>query len=376
VRRHFREDIRNEVVQTLVPRFFADAVKQENLSVVGQPRFEELKFEDGQPLTCRATFEVYPEFELKQYKGLEVEEEPVVVTEADVEQALEEVRQRAATFEVITDRPAMLDDYVFVSYRSINTTQPDDRPVEARDSVVHLGGKGTVAAFTENLLGCRPGEVREFAVSYADDFPQKSLAGRTVSYRVEVQSIKRKNVPPLDDELAKSVSELKTLEELRARLREGLLESQRRRAERATKQKLMEQLLQMHSFPAPQALVEEELDRRIERMVAQLAAQGVDPRAVDIDWQRLREEGRAEAEKQVRTALLLAKVADLEQIEVSEEELDSVIREMAKERGEPPAALKTRLTRSGEEDRIKFARRNQKALELIYQNASITRKPS
>jgi trigger factor len=373
VRRRYRDDIRSEVVQSLLPRFLESAVKEQKWSVVGRPRFEDVKFEDDQPLICKATFEIFPEFELKPHQGLEVEEDPPTVTEVDVEKALEELRQHAATFEVVTDRPAADEDYVTLNYRGRDLKVPESQPVEARDAVVHLGGKGTVAAFTENLRGAKPGEVREFQVTYPEDYPQKSLAGKTLSYRVEVQSIKKEVVPAADDELAKSVSECSTLEELRAKLQQDLTELAKRRAEMAAKEKLVQTLLQLHEFPVPEVMVEAQLDRKLERTLAQLMAQGIDPRQADVDWHKVREEARPHAEKEVRAALLLGKIADAENLEVSEEEVDETVRQMAQERHEAPAALKTRLTREGEIDRISSTRRNQKALDFIYRNAKIIR---
>ena len=374
VRQHFRDDIRKEVVQSLVPKFFENAVKEQKWSVAGQPRFEDLKFDEDNPLTCKATFEIYPEIELKQYKELEVEEETPNVTELDIDQALDEVRDHAATFEVVSDRPAADGDYLTMSYKGYDVKAPASHPVEARDVSLQLGGKGTVTAFRENLRGSRPGEIREFEVTYPEHYPQRSLAGKTFRYRVEVQSIKHKVVPTADDDLAKSVSEFATLEELRSRLRNDLMERARRRVEMAGKEKLVQQLLHLHEFPVPEVMVEAQLDRKLQRMVTQLVSQGIDPRQTQVDWRKVREDSRPEAEKEVRALLLLSKVADAEKLEVSEEEVDEIIREMAQEAHEPPATLKTRLTREEELDTIKSTRRNQKAIEFIYRNAKITRK--
>ena len=165
--------------------------------------------------------------------------------------------------------------------------------MEARDVSIQLGGEGTVAAFSENLRGSRPGEIREFEVTYPEDYPQKSLAGKTFRYRVEVQSIKHKVVPAADDELAKSVSEFATLEELRTKLRSDLMERAKRRVEMAAKQKLVEQLLQLHEFPVPEVMVEAQLDRKLERMLSQLVSQGIDPRQAQVDWRKVREEFQA-----------------------------------------------------------------------------------
>lgn len=374
VRRHFREDIRSEVAQTLIPRFFETAIKDKKWEVVGQPQFEELKFEDDQPLTCKAAFEVFPEFELKPYKDLEVEEGDAAVTDADVEKAIEELREQAATSEVVTDRPAEDDDYVTVNYQGRDAEASQNEPVEAKEAMVHLGDKQTVAAFTENLRGAKTGEVREFPVSYPADYRQKTLAGKTLSYRVEVQSIKRKVVPSVDDELAKSVSEFQTLDELRTKLRQDLTARAQHRAEMATKQLLAEKLLQAHDFPVPEVLVSAQLDRKLERTLTQLMAQGIDPRETQVDWRKVREDAKPDAEKEVRVALLLTRVGDAEKIDLTEEEVDDLIRELAQERHITPAELKTRLTRDGKLDTLKSTRRNQKALDFIFRNARIIRK--
>jgi trigger factor len=374
VRQHYREDIRSQVVQSLVPKFFGNLVKAQKLTVVGEPRFEDLKFEDEQPLTCKVTFEVLPEIALGDYKGLETEEDPATVSDADVDQAVEELRQRAATYEVVADRPAGDEDYVLVSYQGRDVQNPGSRPLEARDAVVHLGGKGTVPAFSENLRGAKAGEAREFDVTYPEDYPQKSLAGKTFRYHVGVQSIKKKVLPAIDDELAKSVSESETLADLRAKLREDLGKRRKRQVENAAMQKLLEQLVNRRQFPVPRALVEARLDRKIEGIVTQLAGQGIDPRTTQVDWSKLREEARPEAEKEVRGSLILERVAEAEGIEVTDEEVDELICETAEERQEAPAALKTRLTREGGLDRIRSSGRNQKALEFIYRKAKIIRK--
>ena len=374
IRQHFRDDIRNEVVQALVPRFFENAVKEQKWSVVGHPHFEDLQYAEDKPLTCKATFEVFPEIELKQYKELEVEEEAPQVTEADLEQAIEEIREQAATFEVVSERPAADDDYLALNYKGYDVQAPASRPLEARDVTVQLGGQGTVAAFSENLRGSRPGDTREFEVNYPEDYRQKSLAGKTFRYRVEVLSIKHKVVPAADDELAKSVSEFATLEELRAKVRSDLMERARHRVEMAAKQKLVEELLRLHEFPVPEVMVEARLERKLERTVSQLISQGIDPRQAPLDWHKMREESRPDAEKEVRASFLLSRIADAEGLQVSEEEVDEMIREMAQEAHQPPAALKTRLTRDDELDSIKSTRRNQKAIDFIYRNAKITRK--
>ena len=371
VRRRYRDEIKSEIVQSLVPKFFREKVKDEKWSVVGQPNFEDLKFEEARPLTVKATFEVYPKFELGPYKGLEVEQEPPTVTEANIDEALEALRERLATFEVVTDRAAADDDYVIVGYQGRDLGDPAKPPIEVREGMVHLGGKGTLAAFTEHLRGAKPGDVREFEVSYPDDYPRASLKGRTLAYRVEIQAIKHKTLPALDDELAKTAGEFSTLAELRAKVRQDLEERRQGQVESGARRKLLEKLVAAHPFPVPRRLVEAQLEHKLESAVGQLMGQGIDPRQADLDWRKFREELRPGAETDVRGSLILEKIAEAEKIEVSEEEVDEAVRQISAETHEPAAALKTRLTRGEGLDRIRFTRRTQKALDFVYRNAVI-----
>ncbi|HMD99085.1 MAG TPA: trigger factor [Terriglobia bacterium] len=377
VRRRFKDEIKSEVVQALVPKFFKTSLDDRKWVVAGEPEFVDLKFPEDQPdqpLTIKATFEIYPEFELKVYKGLQLEEQPATVSEADVDQALEAVRENAAITEVVTDRPAQDGDYVSFNYQGHDAKEPDKALVEQHDALILLAGEGTHPAFTENLRGTNAGDVRTFEVTYPEDYAGRRVAGKTVIYRGRVESIKRKVLPPLDDELAKSVSDFSTLEELRAKVRKDVEDAQQRRAEKDARHGLLEKLVAAHEFPVPEILVEQQTDRRLEGLITELVRQGIDPKQTAVDWRKLREESRLEAEKDVRGRLILAKIAETEKIEVTEAEVDETIRELAAIQHETPAALKTRLTSNGGLARIESTRRTQKALDFVYNNAQIIRK--
>lgn len=376
VLRRFRGAIREEVAQTLVPRFFQDAVKEKNLAVVGDPRFEELKIEDDQPLTCKATFEIYPAIEVGDYNGIEVADERAPVTDEDVDKVLEEMRQKAATLEVVEDRPADDGDVLTVRYEGWDVKAPKVKLVEPKEGPVRLGEKHTLAEFNQNLQGTRPGDVREFEVTYPVDFPESSLARKTVRFRADVQAIKHQVAPPLDDELAKTVSNSSTLDELKMELRKQIEGQRDHEAEAAVKRKLLDTLIERVKFPVPEALVDDRLDEKLRNLAGQLIDQGVDPQRANLDWTKLRADFRAGAEKEVRGSLILEKVADAEHLEITEEEVDKAIRQLSAGSDETPAALKTRLTRNGRLARLQSGRRNQKALDLIYRNAKVVRQQS
>lgn len=375
--RRYRDVIREEVAETLLPKFFGDALKEQNLEIAGTPRFEELKFEDEKPLTCKATFEIYPLVEVNEYKGLEVSEDPITVTDADVDEAIENLREGAATFEVAENYPAGDGDMLSVSYEGRDVEASKNLLLEVKEGVVRVGEKGTLPEFSENLRGAQAGDVREFEVKYGEDFPQAKLAGKTVKFRVAVQTVRRKTLPPVDDELAKTVSDTAlTLEELRSKLRKNLEELRQREAEATARRKLMEALIEKAPFPVPETLVEERMDQKIRIMAGQLFDQGIDPRDQNLNWSKVRAGLRAEAEKDVRGGLILDKIAEAEKIELSEEETDEAIRQLAAGGEESAAALKSRLTRNGGLARLQSSRRNQKALDFVYRNAKVVRQPS
>jgi trigger factor len=374
--RRFRSAIQEEVAQTLLPRFFRDAVKEQNLPVVGDPRFEPLKFEEDRPLTAKAIFEVYPTIELGSYKGLEVIEDEPSVSDDDVSKAIENLRESATTYEVAEGRSAEEGDLLTVSYEGRDVNSLKNRLVQVKEGTVRLGAEGTLTAFTDNLRGAKAGDIHEFEVAYPADLAQKNIAGKTIKFRVEVLGVKRKVVPVLDDDFAKTVSSESTLEDLRVSLRKQIREARQKEAEAASKRKLLESLMDRQQFPIPEILTDERLNEKLRQMAGQMIDQGVDPRKAQLDWGKLREELRPAAEKDVRGTLILQRIAEAEKIEVSEEEIDDSLRQLAAGGTESPAALKTRLTRNGGLARLQSGRLSQKALDFIYHNAKVVRQLS
>jgi len=371
IRRRFRDVIEGEIAQSLFPKYLKEAVDGQKWRIAGRAQFTDVQFKDGSPASFKAVFEVYPDFELKEYKGLEVAEEVKPVTDEDVDKLLESMREDAGVLEPVTDRPAADGDWVSVSYEGRNVQSVKAPPVEVEEGLVAVGGPQTVPEFSENLRGAKEGDTREFDVTYASDFPRQELAGKTVHYSLKVLSVKRKVLPQLDDDFAKTVGKYSTFDELKAGLRARLQETQERNLERETRQKLLEKLVERHDFPVPEALLERRLDEKMETLVRQLMSQGVDPRNTSIDWRKMRSGLREAAEKDVRAALVLEKIAENEKLEVSEEEMDATLRDLAGNGAESAASLKTRLTREGEMATLRSKHLSQKALEFVYRNAQI-----
>jgi trigger factor len=370
VRQRFPEDIRSEVVEALVPRYFREEVKKRGMEPVSQPRVSELQVAEGEPLRFKASFEVMPEIEVSGYQELRAEKADTSVSDQEVEEALGRVREQHATYNAVDDRELRDGDFAQVSL--VGTPQPPEgKPVTMDDVLVEIGGATTVREFSENLRGARPGEERRFDVTYPEDFSDQRLAGRKFAYAITVKAIKQKVLPELNDEFAKEAGDFQTLPELRNKLREQLEAEKQHAAEHSAKDKLVEDLVQRHDFPVPEALIDRQVDVRLERGLRALAAQGM--RAEDMkkmDFSRLRAGQRDAAVREVKASLILKKIADQEKIEVTDEEVNQEIEALARQLQQTPEAVRARLTRDGALDRIRNRIRNDKTLDFLYRRSA------
>ena len=370
VRRRFAEEIKSEVMQSLVPETIEKAVSEKKMVPVTQPQVDKVDYAEGGPLKFRAVFEVLPEFELKDYKGLEVEIDALEVTDEDVEKTLAEMRERAATFVPVEGRAVQDGDFTVLKLTG-TAAGGGAEPIQAENVTCHIGAEETISEFNENLRGANVGEHKRFEVKYPDDYPDPKLAGKTYTYSVDVVAVKEKKLPELDDNFAKDVSDSTTIEELRAKIHQNLEAVRDHQQKEQAGEKLLEKLVTMHEFPVPQALVEHQMDVRLERVVRQLAAQGVDPRAVNVDWVTLRRRQQERAVSDVKAEMILDRVAEAEKIEVSDEDVDAELEKLAQRGGESAAALRARLTKQGSLDRMKSKLRGDRTLAWLRQNSRI-----
>ncbi len=369
IRRRFAEDIKGEVVQSLVPQRVEKAVAEQKLTPVSQPQVDKVDYSEGGPLKFRAVFEVLPEFELGNYKGLDIEVEEMKITDENVEKTLEEMRERAAAFAPVEGRAAQDND--FVELKLLGTPAGGGEPLQASSVLCHIGAEETLEAFNENLKGANVGEHKNLDVNYPADYPDAKLAGKTYHYSVEVLAIKMKKLPELNDELAKDVSDFKTLDELRTDIRMRIEQARDQRQKELVREKILAALVKSHDFPVPESLVEHQMDVRLERVVRSLAAQGVDPRAVNVDWVTLRRRQRERAAEDVKAELIVDRIASAENIDVTEEELQRELEHMAEHAGESATALRARLTKQGALDRMKAKLRSDETLDWLAQNSRI-----
>jgi trigger factor len=370
IRRRFADDIKGEVLQSLVPERVEKAVSEQKLTPVSQPKVEQLDFNDGQPLKFRAVFEVLPEFELGNYKDLKLEMPVMDVVDEDVTKTLEDMRERAAAFAPVEGRAVRDGDYV--QLKLTGAPEGEGEPLQADSVLCHIGAEETMAPFNENLRGVNIGDHKEFDVPYPADYPDAKLAGKTYHYSVDVLGIKNKKLPELNDDFAKDVSDATTLDELNKKIREGLEHQRDHKQKDLLREKVLGEIVKIHDFPVPQSLVEHQMDVRLERVVRSLAEQGVDPRAVNIDWVSLRKRNEDRAKDDVKAELIVDRIATAENIDVTEEEVEHELQHLAGHSNESAEAIRARLTKQGTLDRIKAKLRSDKTLDWLAQNARVS----
>jgi trigger factor len=372
IRQRFKEDLKSDVVEALVPKYFRKETEKLGMIPVSQPRVTDLHIHEGEPLTFKASFEVLPEIKVEGYKELRAEHPQIEVKDEEVEEALSNIRDQHATFTSVEGRQLQDGDFAQASMDG-RPKDADDKtkPVHMDEVLIEIGGKNTVPEFTANLRGANAGEEREFEVKYAEDADDKRLAGKTFIYIVKVQAIKQKNLPELNDDFAKELGEFSDLDQVRKQIRENILAERKQTSEREAKDKLVTELVKRNEFELPEALIDRQIDLRLERGLRALAAQGMKVEDMKkMDLPRLRAGQREQAMQDVKSSLLLDRIAELEGISASEDDLNREVESVARQTKQTSESVRARLTQEGGLDRIRNRIRNEKTLDFLYHQSA------
>jgi trigger factor len=367
--KNFSEDVRQKVLEKLIPQALNKQFEANNLRVVGTPNVTDLHFHDGEKVHFKAEFEVYPEFELKDYRGITIPYHDPEVTDEDVEKRIEEIRDQKATYANVDPRPLQDGDFAVMSLASLEGVEP---PVEADEMQIEIGGPDSLEGFTEALRGVSPGEEKEFEVTYPEDYGQERLAGKTVKFRAAVKGVRKKELPELNDEFAQDLGDFRTMDELRTAVRKGLFDQRQEDAQREAKDKLVEHLVNEHEFPVPEAFITRQIENRVEQRLRSLSQQGVDPKSFNLDWEKIREAQREPATREVKASLLLNRIAEKESIGATQDEVDKQVERLARQQREAFAPVRIRLEKDGTLNRIASHIQTEKTLNFLFEHATKT----
>jgi trigger factor len=378
IKTRYKSEIRSDVLRELLPEAVNNAIGEHSLAPIGEPDVQldntkALENFGDEPITVKVGVEVFPEVKLDKYKGLEAVRRTRPVTDDDVQKMLDGLREASASLQPVEDRGAEPGDTVTVNVQGKFVDEPEAEDIKADDIEIVLDGEGVQQEFTDNLLGTKADDTKSFEVAYPEDFTSKGLAGKKVQYEAQVTAVRRKELPEIDDEWAKSLgNEFDSLETLRTRVREDLEARSSSESEHRLRSEVMRKLLEAHKFEVPQTLVDQQASHRLESVVREMIGRGIDPREREVNWEGAREELKVQAEEDVRASMLLDQIAEEEKIDVSNEEIEAEIEAIATASRQSKEQVRAALTKDGGERSIAHRLRNRKALDLLIANASVT----
>lgn len=367
IQRLYADEIRHEVLNELVPKYLFKRAEEEGLVIVGTPDVRDVHFQPGDPLRFTAEFEIQPQFELLEYKGIRIPYQDPEITDEDVARRLDEIRDQKAEFVSLDPRPAADGDYAVVALESLSGADP---PIRQDELTLEIGGSETLEAFSENLRGLSPGEEKTFDVHYPEDYGQRRLAGKTVRFRARLKGLRRKELPELNDEFAQDLGDYLNLEELREAVRRSLFAERQALARQEAQEKIVDRLVEMHDFPVPETYIERQIEHNLQRYLQGLAAEGVDVTKLKIDWERLKTSQRDRAARDVKASLLLDRIAEREAIYATQDEVDREVQRIARQERQPLAAVRLRLEKEDALRRIASRIRTEKTLAFLFEHAT------
>ena len=379
VRMRYKEQIQSEVLQELFSPKVSEAIQEYNLQPLAEPHLhledaENVKANGSQPISLSVQVEVMPEIPAPEYKNLEVVRRVRPLSDEELDSIIDERRQESATLLPVEDRKSQEGDTVIVDLEGSFVGEENTEPIKADDLEIKLGDDKIEKSFTENLVGVEEDEEKEFTVSYAADFTSPMLAGKTVNYKAKIKSVGAIELPDLDDEWATSLDEdFESLQDLRSKLRGDLEASAKDEADNRLRSELIQKLIEAHEFEVPDALVDIQARNLLNNFAQDMAQRGMDLNKVEKDFiQMVYTQMQGQAERDVRGAMLLEKVAELENVEISSDEINEEIEKMAQHYRTTPEEIRTSLSKQGGEANISNSLRTRKAVEALVTNAKIT----
>jgi trigger factor len=368
VKLHFADDVRREVAEHLIPDVYRRALSEARIDPVNEPDLQDLKLEEDAPLSFTAVVEVKPTIALAEYRGVQVQHAPAPVTDADVAETLERMREQHAQFNSV-ERAAAAGDLVVVDY----TLAPQDHEPTTASGYHFVVGAGTVLPEIDAaVVGMRAGEEREISLRFADDHRTESLRGKAGTASLKLGEVKEKILPALDDEFAKALGEFDTLEAVRAEVRRQLEARQEAESRHALEDKIIEALLARHEFGVPDAMVMRQVAHQVEHTRERLRRQGVDPDGIQWDYAKVVGELRPGAEKAVRRALLLEAIAEKEAVATSDAEVEAEVEKFARASQRPAPAVRRMMEKSGDLAALQHGLRERKTLDLLVEHARVS----
>jgi trigger factor len=368
VERHYAAEIETEVMNKLITTSYLQALEEHNLSPVEVPSITNISpFDKASPLNFTAVVEVRPQFELGAYEGIEVKDEPMDVTEEELNQTLDRLREMYAQLEVVEGRPLAESDTAIIDFEGFREGKSIEG-AKASDHMLALGTKSLIPGFEEQLVGMSRGETRKINVNFPEDYSSKELAGKDADFTVTLKEIKKKVMPELNDEFAKDIGGDKSVAELKEGIKKDLEARKRDQLISAQREEIMGKLIDAHSFDVPPGMVQRELQSMARQHLTRMARQGADVKTFDMP--KFADQNKALAEKRVKGLLILDVIAEKEKVDVNDNEVNAAIAAMARSTGQTVDAVRKYYdSTEGGLDNLRSSLVHEKTLTLLLSKA-------
>jgi trigger factor len=351
----------------LLSRSFRDAISEKGVEPVGDPQLQHVDaYIEGAPIKYKAEFEVKPKIELREYRGIEIDDPKIEVSDEDVDKMIDRLRDQASAYRVENERGLEHDDFAMIDI----TTSGEGIDAETRSGHFRVGEETPMSELHEAMRGKKTGDTASFDKTYGEDAANENFRGKNIHHEVTLKEIRVQEKPEINDEFAKSVGGWDSVQQMRETIGADIRKHKEFEALRVKQNQIGEHLLGIHDFDVPDALVEEELGKSLQNYARFLASQGVDVEKADLDWNKISNDFRPEAVKRVKRGLILEAIAKKEAIEVSDVEVDAEIRRAANENGRDFAEVKHRLRHDGGYEALRASLAQEKALAFVLQNAA------
>ncbi|MBZ0168397.1 MAG: trigger factor [Kofleriaceae bacterium] len=369
LRSRFKDEAKQEALKELIPESYGQALKETNLNPISEPVLEEVVYEEGKPLSFRATFDVKPALQLSGYVGVEAHKEKLEVTDSEVDQALEYLRGRAAEYVPMDGWPALQEDLLVIDYEGLAGGKLL-KDASGRNASILLGAHQFIPEFEAQLHGLKKGDLKDFSLDFPNDYGRREVAGKRILFKVTVKEVKKKRVPPLDDDFAKAAAGCDNIEALRDKVKQDLLAHKEREQVTRLKDQVLGKLRTAHPFDPPESLVDAEVEAILADLHRSAGGRKTTPTQREED-ETMRTKARELASKRVQDSLLLETVAKQEGLTISEEELNKEVETAAAALNRKPEALRDMLEREGRIEAFRTRMLERKALDLLYERAHI-----
>jgi len=364
VKRMYSAEIRESVINSLAPEAIKNEMKINNLNPVGHPVVSDISFNEGGPIRLKAQFEVWPEFNLPEYKNIEVKKKSVSVTDQEMNQSLQNLSARYVQYLPVEGRGVLDGDYVIAELKGRNVKTKRFLPTEK--VTILAGHPENEKVLNQNLTGLKPNEERNFTIIYDKSHKNKKLSGKDIFYSLKVISIKERKIPDIDDEFAKEVGEFKNLKELQKEIKKELLSAKERAMKQELAQEIIERISDKLSFELPDSVIEQE-SLNIIRQVLSSRSQ----KTSKEDFEKLKDEAKKNAEKYLKNQLILARIAENENLGISDAEVSEELKSIAKANNLPLAQIIDKVNKEGNREELKEKLLFKKTFDFLLQHAII-----